>query len=228
MKKIILSSALCLNLAQAKVDYLIGLHFGGEQLSGKIKETVSMPTKYYEVTQKNKGRGIVGGINLGAQIVVSKFLIGTDLELSFSTSKQTQTQTFPEPTLDFVKLYQRTLRHTSSQNIGLKLGYAIQKDTYVYARPMVGMDRFEVKTMYLDDITRPRYQNRKNSHVRSTGIGLGLEKRAGNILFGIEGRYIKSRSFKQTNKFLTPQQDTLTLKYQPTRYVGMIKISYIF
>jgi hypothetical protein len=64
--------------------------------------------------------------------------------------------------------------------------------------------------------------------VIAKGIGFGLEKRAGSFLVGLEGRYVKNGTIRQTHRFFNAPQDITTLKTKPTRYMALVKVSYVF
>jgi len=228
MKKIILSSALILSSSMAKIDITAGLLLGGVHEKSKIAESVTMPADNYAFGQKNKGRGFLGGINIGARTQVSKFVIGADVEVFAAQSKQATTKQLDDSVIGQSKVYKRDLRYLGGYNFGLKIGYAITEGMTIYLRPMIGLDRFETKIMYMDDITTPINNRRKNNHVIAKGIGLGLEKQAGSFLVGLEGRYVKNGTIRQTHRFFDAPQDTTTLKTKPSRYMGLIKVSYVF
>ncbi len=228
MKKIIISSALILSSSMAKLDVTAGLILGGTHEKGKIAESVTMPADSYSFSQKNKGRGILGGISIGAQTQFSKFVIGSDIEVFAAYSKQSITKQLADSIINASKIYKRDFRYLGGQNIGLKLGYAITQGFNIYIRPMIGIDRFQTKIMYLDDTSTPINNRHKNKHVLAKGIGLGLEKRVGSFLVGLESRYVKNGTIRQTHQFFDNPQDTTTLKTKPSRYMALVKVSYVF
>ncbi len=228
MKKIILSYLLCLASTQAKIDYTLGIHLGADKETGKITDTVTQPQDFYRYGQKNKSSGLLGGVNFGLQTQLSQLIIGANIEISVATAKQIQTQHPHDSGMGGHKLYRRELRHLGGQNIGLKIGYAVMPGFNVFVRPMIGVDRFQTKIMYMDDLSHPVNNRRKNNHLFAKGIGLGLEKKTGNMIVGLEGRYVKNSTLKQSHTFFSGFQDVTTLKSKPSRYVAMIKMSYVF
>ncbi len=223
--KILLATLLTLSAANA--GFYAGLQIGSEGLRGKTSDGIRF-ANYQNYTFKKHSNSVGGfyGFHIGAFQNLGNFILSQELEISFNHAKKEQKFTVHDPHQGEDNYYHREVKHQGSIAASLKIAKNISDSVSVFIRPTLSMDRYQTKVKYFRFIYAQPYISRKTANILSYGIGIGLDKKIDRFVIGAETRFMTGGTVKSGH---TPYPNVhVSNKSKPTRYMALIKVSYVF
>lgn len=219
--------ATLLTLSTANAGFYAGLQIGSEGLRGKTSDNIQF-ADYKNHTFKKHSNSVGGfyGFHIGTSQNLSNVTLSQELELTFNNSKKEQKFTIHDPIQGEDNYYHREVKHQGSIVASLKVAKNISDSLSAFVRPTLSLDRYQTKVKYFRFIYAQPYISSKTSNILSYGIGVGLDKKIDRFVIGAETRFMTGGTVKSGH---TPYTNVhTTLKTKPSRYMALVKISYVF